>query len=153
MVNRQDGTFDDQQQQQQQQQVLVSSGAANLLSRHNNRILAVPRSLARFLFYNARQPGVAVGQQNQLVGGAGSGSSGGNGGESIDNGGYERSSRALDAISGMTIGKRSANPLDYVNVEPVYGRQSYAQRAPVAHSYDLRWPPLETFEIASGFRD
>lgn len=131
--------------------MLVSGGTANLLSRHNNRILAVPRSLARFLFYNARQAGGPVGQSsNQLISSA-TGTS--NNGESADNGGFERSSRALDAISGMTIGKRSANPLDYVSLEPIYGRQNYVVRAPAPRVYDMRWAPLDTIETSNGYRD
>lgn len=65
---------------------------------------------------------------------------------SINNGGnvfgYKRSSSALDALTGVTLGKRSAPNYEFVNMEPIYGRQ-FSMHVPMPRMYDLRWGPLD----------
>ena len=62
-------------------------------------------------------------------------------------GGSKRSSSALDALTGVTLGKRSA-PLGLINLEPIYGR-TYPMRAQSPRLYDLRWTPLDSYDSQS----
>lgn len=117
--------------------------AANELRlRHNNRLLAVPYSLARFLAHNARAGGAP--ERATL-----SSQAGDSGGRQI--GGHKRSSSALDALTGVTLGKRSTNPLEFVNFEPVFGRQNFARGPP--RVYDMRWAPVDSIEAPSSYAD
>lgn len=63
--------------------------------------------------------------------------------------GYKRSSSALDALTGVTLGKRSAPNYEFVNMEPIYGRQ-YPIHVPMPRMYDLRWGPLDSYDASSG---
>lgn len=90
------------------------------------KLLAIPASLTRFFFYNARP------SEHQAPMGTSS------------VGGYKRSSSALDALTGVTLGKRSA-PVDLVNFEPLLGRQYSTIRSP-PRMYDMRWAPLDAFD-------
>lgn len=83
-----------------------------------NRYLAVPSALTRFLLYNARL--------NDIQG--------------AGNLGYKRSSSALDALTGVTLGKRSSSA-ELINLDPYLGRQFGAHYFP--RMYDMRWVPLD----------
>lgn len=99
----------------EEQQVISSS------PRMATKLLSLPTSsLSRFFFYHTRP------NEHQATNGP--------------VGGYKRSSSALDALTGVTLGKRSA-PLEVVNYEPV----RYPLRSP-ARMYDLHWAPVEPLE-------
>jgi len=85
----------------------------------------MPGSLSRFLFYSTRP---AEHLANLLPGG------------------YKRSSSALDALTGVTLGKRSASS-DFINMEPFFGRQYSMRNMP--RMYDLRWAPLDSYDSAA----
>lgn len=105
-------------QQQQQQQETDEQVAPR------SKYITVPNnSLTRFLLYNARPTDR---QANGLFG-------------------YKRSSSNLDALTGMTLGKRSMPAaMEYLNMEPFYGRH-YGMRS-IPRMYDLRWAPLDSYE-------
>lgn len=63
--------------------------------------------------------------------------------------GYKRSSSALDALTGVTLGKRSAPNYEFVNMEPIYGRQ-YPIHVPMPRMYDLRWGPSDSYDVSGG---
>lgn len=95
--------------------------------------ITMPTSLARFLFYHARPV-----ESRQSA--AGSGLLG-----------YKRSSSSLDALTGMTLGKRASGgptfsqaqlaapppTVELLNMDPLFGRQFGARSTP--RVYDLRW--------------
>lgn len=81
-----------------------------------NRYLAVPSALTRFLLNNARS----------------------NDFQAAGNLGYKRSSSALDALTGVTLGKRSPTaPIELINLDPFLGRQFGVHYSP--RMYDMRW--------------
>lgn len=112
----------------------VQDSVANS-ARANSRLLSVPHSLARFIFYNSRQGGIERGQAGQATLTSSSGV------------GSKRSGSQLDTLTGVTIGKRSA-PVELVNFEPLFGRQNpLARLSP--RVYDVRLTPMDSIESPS----
>jgi hypothetical protein len=97
--------------------------------RANSRLLAVPLSLARFMFPHSR-PGERR-QSAALM-------------DSFGPSNNKRSDSQMDALTGLTgLGKRSV-PVEYINLEPIFGRQNLVRNP--GRIQTVRWAPLDAVE-------